>query len=258
MNFDKRANYYKKFRKADHRLVQKIIELLSLNKNSIVADIGAGTGNYSLELMKCKLFVYAIEPAKEMINQCENKDILWINSYAEKINLPNDTVDGAIIINAIHHFKDLRKSLEEIKRIVKNGPLLIFTFDPDKCEKNWIYDYWPQLRKYVDDNYVDINYLKLLLKDIFSTEVDEFIFNVPSDFQDIFAAATWKRPCLLLNSDARCAMSLFNYLNENIIEEGLIRLEMDLKSGVWHKLNPDIISYNTYDVGCRFLRLNII
>ena len=47
MNFDVRAKYYNYYRKADDRLTKKMIELLDLEPDSTILDVGAGTGNYS-------------------------------------------------------------------------------------------------------------------------------------------------------------------------------------------------------------------
>lgn len=52
-------------------------------------------------------------------------------------------------------------------------------------------------------------------------------------------------------------MSMFNYLGSDDVEEGLLRLKTDLQLGTWYRKYSDIISHETYDVGCRFLHINI-
>ncbi|MEH2375000.1 class I SAM-dependent methyltransferase [Nostoc sp.] len=57
---------YSKTRVADIRIVNKIIDLLNLPKGRIIADIGAGTGGYSLALANKGFLVNAVEPSVVM------------------------------------------------------------------------------------------------------------------------------------------------------------------------------------------------
>jgi hypothetical protein len=97
----------------------------------------------------------------------------------------------------------------------------------------WLYDYCPKLTKYLIDNYIELEDLKLLLKKIFNSKIKEYIFEIPYDFCDIFSAAAWRRPELLLNDKARQAMSVFNYLPKFETDDCLLKLQNDIDSGVW-------------------------
>jgi len=255
VDFSNRANVYNTYRKADYRMTEKIIELLSLEKNSIIADIGAGTGNYSIEIRNHGYNVIAVEPSIEMIGRCVDKSIFYINSPAEHIKLDEDTADAGIIINAIHHFKDIYRSLYEIKRIIKSGILLIFTFDPLICSKLWLYDYWPYSKEYLNKFYMDLNVLKDILFQVYKTTVEEIVFEVPIDFEDTFSSALWGRPYLLLENERRLTMSLFNFINSTQMKEGIEKLKKDLNLGIWQKKYAYLLNEQFYDVGCRFLRM---
>ena len=258
MNFDARSEIYNKYRKADWRLTNKIVDLLSLEKGSIIADIGAGTGNYSIAIQNQGYQVIAIEPSIKMIEECsDSRNILFVNSPAENILLNDNIVDGTIIINAIHHFKNLAQAFYEVNRISKPGPLLILTFDPMICRKIWLYDYWPHLRTYIDEYYLNINILKELLRKIFDTEIEEIAYNIPIDFEDTFASALWGRPHLLLEEKRRSAMSLFNFMDSKQLKYGLKRLENDLLTKKWEKKYSYLSGLDSYDVGYRFLLLHI-
>lgn len=254
MKFERRAIEYSKFRKPDIRMTNKVIELLDLESKAKIADIGAGTGNYTVELKRAGYEIFAVEPEDAMRSQCLDKEINWIDSYAEEINLPTQILDGAVMINSIHHFYDIEKALKEINRILKSGPLLIFTFDPNVAKQIWIFDYWPALREYEDKNYLNMEQLKRIISSIFSSRVDEFIFEIPYDFRDCFSAATWKTPEVLLNKDMRTAMSLFNCVDNSYIDEGVKKLRNDILSGQWEQKYATIVSKSSLDVGARFLR----
>lgn len=256
MDFTNRAKIYNTYRKADYRMTEKIIELLSLEKNSTVVDIGAGTGNYSLEIRNQGYNVIAVEPSRKMIENCVDKSLVYINSPAECIELDDNLADGAIIINAIHHFKDVYRSLYEINRIIKSGTLLIFTFDPKICGNLWLYDYWPHSRMYLNNFYMDIDTLKDILFQVYETKVvEEIAFDIPIDFEDTFSSALWGRPYLLLENERRLTMSLFNFMDSVQMKEGIEKLQKDLRLGIWQKKYAYLLNKQFYDVGCRFLKL---
>ena len=254
MNFEKNAQLYKTVRKPDERLTSKIVELLELPKGSVIADIGAGTGNYSVELFNCGYEVFAIEPCHAMMSQCENVNIKWIKSYAEQIELSNATVDGAVVINAIHHFHDVKKAITEIYRIMKHGTLLIFTFDPIILKKVWLYDYWDALHDYVDKAYLPILDIILNIESIFKNKVEEIVFELPPDFKDGFFTSFWKNPFLLLNENIRQANSTYTSMENEYAKNGLQRLSIELSNGIWANKYSSILNLSLYDVGCRILR----
>ena len=84
--------------------------MLDLPIGSTIADIGAGTGNYSNEVANRGYQVVAIEPSQIMQSQRqEHPNVSWVTAAAEQIPLPDNAVDGALIMLALHHFNDLNK-----------------------------------------------------------------------------------------------------------------------------------------------------
>ena len=75
-------------RKADTRITTNIIDLLDLPIGSLIADIGAGTGNYSNALANQGYSVIAIEPASVMRDQSlRHPMVKWISGTVESIPL---------------------------------------------------------------------------------------------------------------------------------------------------------------------------
>ena len=258
MSFDIRAKYYNIYRKADMRLTREIIKLTGAKSDSLILDVGAGTGNYSISLINMGYNVIALEPEKGMIEQCFDKRVNWICSSVYKIPLANNSVDTAIIVNAIHHFKDLEMAFLELKRVVGKGTIIIFTFDPDIACKQWIFEYWPSLVKYEHSNYLPINKLKYQILNAVGGNLEEYIYKLPSDFEDVFSAALWKRPSLLLeSSEIKYAMSIFNSLDDTSFNCGLSKLRQDFISRKWEKKNQELLYVYEWDVGCRLLKLEI-
>jgi hypothetical protein len=78
---------------------------------------------------------------------------------------------------------------------------------------------------------------------------------IPSDCQDGFLVAFWKRPDAYLSPQVRQAISPFSKI-ENL-SEGLQKLEADLASGVWAKKNESLLSASDLDVGYRLIAAKI-
>jgi len=258
MNFDVRAKYYNYYRKADIRLTKKVIELLDMEPNSTLLDVGAGTGNYSISMLNMGYNVIALEPEKKMIEQCSDNRIKWINSSVDHIPLPNNSIDGAIIVNAIHHFKDIKGAFQELKRVAGKGPIVIITFDPNIACKQWVFDYWPELVKYEYSHYLDFDVLKQCIIAATGGKLEEYIYKLPYDFEDTFAASLWKRPHLLLeHDDLRYSMSIFSSMDDKSFNDGLNKLKRDIISHNWENKYYYLLDKTEWDVGCRLLKLTI-
>ncbi len=116
----------------------KNLKFFGLGENMIVADLGAGSGFYSIPAAKmvAKGKVYAIEIQKDFITTIRNKarenhleNIECICGDVEKIGgtkLKDNIVDVAIASNILFQVENKDKFIEEIKRILKpSGKLLL-------------------------------------------------------------------------------------------------------------------------------------
>jgi ubiquinone/menaquinone biosynthesis C-methylase UbiE len=116
----------------------KNLKALGLRENNIVADLGAGTGFYSIAAgaIVVKGKVYAIELQKDYLTTIKNKvadahlknvEIIWGN--VEKLGgtkIHDDTVDAIIASNILFQVEDKEKFIEETKRILKSkGKVLL-------------------------------------------------------------------------------------------------------------------------------------
>lgn len=109
----------------------KNLKTLGLREDNIVADLGAGTGHYSVMLGSFvpRGKVYAVEVQKEYLETIKNKvkeahlsnvEIIWGN--VEKIGgtkIGDAIVDMAIASNILFQVEDKENFLLEIKRILK-------------------------------------------------------------------------------------------------------------------------------------------
>ncbi|MDZ8070012.1 MAG: class I SAM-dependent methyltransferase [Nostoc sp. DedQUE08] len=248
---------YSKTRVPDIRIVNKIIDLLNLPKGSIIADIGAGTGGYSLALANKGFLVNAVEPSVVMQKQgVEHQQIKWFTGYAENSPLPDKSVDAVVSILAIHHFSHLEKAFQEMNRIIRDGAIILLTFDIRLAQKIWLYDYFPFLWEDAL-RFLPLNEQVNLIQSNTKRRVEAIPLFLPYDLSDLFAAAGWRRPELYLQPEVRAGISSFALANQDLAKQGVKLLAADLSSGEWSKKYGDIYNLTEIDIGYRFIRATL-
>lgn len=107
----------------------QVVELMrgemNLSENSIVADIGSGTGIFTKLLLETGCAVYAVEPNEAMRRAGEKflknfSNFKSVDGSSENTNLPADSVDLIAAAQAFHWF-DREEAKKEFRRIVKPG-----------------------------------------------------------------------------------------------------------------------------------------
>lgn len=106
---------------------QKIFTLLGVKSEDIVADLGAGSGYFTMPLSNKVKSVYAIDIQQEMLDYLkqkikENKILnidLLLSKDPNQIPLPDQSIDFLLTVNTLHEFPDKEKMIKEIKRILK-------------------------------------------------------------------------------------------------------------------------------------------
>jgi ubiquinone/menaquinone biosynthesis C-methylase UbiE len=185
---------YSKSRQADPRIVDSLLNLLALEKGSVVADIGAGTGNYSRAIADRGFLVYAVEPSDVMHSQATPHPLVrWRLGYAEAIPLPNSSVDAVFSVLAMHHFSRPKTAFREMNRVARKGAIVFLTFDPRLGENFWLYDYFPFIQEYDERFFPSLDRIVALIQAI-TKRIEVSTLMLPPDLTDIFLAAGWKRP----------------------------------------------------------------
>lgn len=124
--FSNRVENYIKYRPHyPPEMLDYLIEQKVLNKNSVIADIGSGTGISSELFLRNGNSVYGVEPNNEMREAAErllagNENFISINGTAEDTTLKDNSIDLITAGQAFHWF-DIKKAKTEFKRIIKPG-----------------------------------------------------------------------------------------------------------------------------------------
>ena len=122
--FSTRAENYKKHRPDyPEELVEILFEQGVLFQETIVADIGAGTGHLTKLLLPHARKVHAVEPNEAMRLEAEANfaganNFISIGGTAEATGLPDHSIDLITVAQAFHWF-DAEKTKREFRRIQK-------------------------------------------------------------------------------------------------------------------------------------------
>lgn len=121
-----------------------LLQPANLNQGGTWADFGAGSGAFTLalrELVGLDATIYAVDKDKSSLRELENSHRLRFNSTDNLILLPNDfsrpldipPLDGIVMANSLHFFKDKEKILRHVHGFLKpNGALLLVEYNVDK------------------------------------------------------------------------------------------------------------------------------
>ncbi|MEO6457362.1 MAG: class I SAM-dependent methyltransferase [Chloroflexia bacterium] len=124
--FSSRVENYIKYRPSyPAGVIDLLKEECGLNENSVIADIGSGTGILSELLLKTVLRVFGVEPNKEMREAGERflteySSFTSVAASAEDTTLPDNSIDIITASQAFHWF-DRAKAKAEFRRILKPG-----------------------------------------------------------------------------------------------------------------------------------------
>lgn len=115
----------------------EVQSFLSQGKVKIVLDLGAGTGVFSIFLIKKGFEVSAVDLSNKMLEVCKEKEKRLHLVIADAENLPfrDLSFDACICSNILHHLPNIDFALNEVYRVLRISGL-IFIYEPNA--KNFI------------------------------------------------------------------------------------------------------------------------
>jgi len=132
--FSNRVEYYVKYRPHyPHAIVNLMCWEMGLTSDSLIADVGAGTGFLSELFLTHKNLIFAVEPNREMRAAAEvafghHPMFRSIDGTAENTTLVDHSVDFITAGQAFHWF-DADRAKVEFVRILKPGGQALFTWN---------------------------------------------------------------------------------------------------------------------------------
>ena len=125
------------------QLPDRVIAALNLKRGQIVADIGAGTGYFSIRLARSEAAptVYAVDIEPSMVSYLRERaakeglnNVTAVQAAADQPNLP-EPVDLILIVDTYHHIGDREAYFRRlVKSLRPGGRVAIIDFKPDSPE----------------------------------------------------------------------------------------------------------------------------
>jgi SAM-dependent methyltransferase len=239
--YDQHADSYARARRPDPRIAARIDT--ALGDARTVVNVGAGTGSYEPAGRE----VSAVEPSAEMIARRPPGAAPAVRASAEALPFGDGSFDAAMAVLTVHHWPDRAAGLAEMRRVARDR-VVIVAFDPAPVREFWmVREYFPAIAKLHSDRISSAS----LAADLPSASLETI--PIPRDCTDLFFAALWARPELILDPDVVRPMWVWQSLSEEDRRLGSERLAADLASGAWEERHGHLRREDALDVGLRLI-----
>ena len=128
--WDRNAKIYDRFMRKDAAAYEQMYELLRpVVRHRTVLELATGTGLIAKHIVSAAEHIEATDASAEMIREAErdNESVKLHFSVQDMFHLPyaDQSFDVVIVSNALHIVPQPEKALEEIRRVLKDGGVLI-------------------------------------------------------------------------------------------------------------------------------------
>jgi len=129
--FTGKAKFYHSRPTYPTECIDFLIQKYDLNDNSVIADIGAGTGILSIPFLERGMTVFSVEPNSDMFEElskslAQYQKSTCFQNAAENTGLADYSCDLVIVGSALHWF-DVDKFRLECKRILKKDQIAVLS-----------------------------------------------------------------------------------------------------------------------------------
>ncbi len=193
--FSNRVENYVKYRPSyPPEVLQLFRDEMNLQKTSVVADIGAGTGISAKLFLENGNTVVGVEPNAAMRNAAENylkefPHFKTVDGTAENTTLNDDSVDFVIAAQAFHWF-DKAKTQSEFRRILRDDCFIALMWNERELDTNEFLRNYEKILLEFGTDYENVRHENInteMLRDFFGDKIRQAIFqNVQSlDFDGL-------------------------------------------------------------------------
>lgn len=230
VDYSQVAQRYDGSRRAEPAIIATLCDRLDELRASSVLEIGAGTGNYTVELLARGFETVALERSAQMLAGGRTKArARWVLGDALRLPLKDSSFDAAVAVNVLHHLGDLGAALAELRRVVRRGAVVQVVVRQN-LETLWYRHYFPEIDRVLLPLHPPLGAaICAFLRAGFERVTVAPIFY--SGDSDLTFESARNRPRLLFDQAFRDATSGFRRLSGVAIQTGLAALGEDLESG---------------------------
>jgi ubiquinone/menaquinone biosynthesis C-methylase UbiE len=228
-DYSRQAQTYDETRSASPSVLAPLREALAGAPGRRLADIGGGTGNYARALRDEGWQPVVVDRQPEMLERAAAKGLETIQADAQRVPLPDESVDAAMLVSMLHHVEDPPAAVAEAQRILRpGGRLALMVFTREDLEDLWLTDYFPSTRAWMEESHPRLGELLQLVPGARRIEV------VFRDLDDASLAALAAYPERLVDPAWHRQTSYFERLDRDHPDElgaGLARLRDEIAAG---------------------------
>ena len=133
--YDSVAEDYARFRHSDPNAVERLIQGSGISGDSIILEIGCGTGNYiSAVQARVGCVCFGIDLSRKMINQAKKRKngVTFSVGSAENLKFAAGLFDFVFSVDVIHHVRNRIRYFSQAYRVLRPGGLLATLTDSEE------------------------------------------------------------------------------------------------------------------------------
>jgi len=225
-DYSTQALAYDSTRAASPSVLEPLRAALADAPGCRLADIGGGTGNYSLALRAEGWEPVVVDRSNEMLAHAAAKGLATIVADARALPIEAESFDAAMLVSMLHHVDSPEQALAEARRVLRpEGRLAVMLFAREDIADAWCLHYFPSSRTWMNETHMP---LAQLMEELPGARRIPVVY---SDLQDGSMAAMLGHPALLLAPERRAQTSYFERMERDHPQElraGLARLQREL------------------------------
>ena len=123
--------------------------LARLDEESIILDMGCGTGIYTVGLLEqTSATITGLDPSVGMLSQAKEKThfVHWFNAVGERLPIRSGVLDCIFSSQVWHHITEKQKTADECERVLKiGGKVVIRTISHEQLRRKVVFKFFPEI-----------------------------------------------------------------------------------------------------------------
>jgi ubiquinone/menaquinone biosynthesis C-methylase UbiE len=167
IDYDKVSKVYDNVRVGDPEMVHQLIQGVTFNHNTLVLDVGCGTGNNTLLFAEAtNTRVTGLDISYGMLERAREKSrqVPLIQAPADILPFASETFHLVFMTEVIHHLPNPVLSITDIYRVLRNsGSMCAVTQSHDQIDGRMTSQFFPTSASVDKERYPDIDAIEAFL-----------------------------------------------------------------------------------------------
>jgi SAM-dependent methyltransferase len=222
LDYNSLAQEYARHRQILPEVLQNLVEAGRLGPESLVLDVGCGTGNYAAALIETThCSCWGLDPSEQMLTRARERiPSAYVQAgKAEQLDFPAESFDLVFSVDVIHHVNDRPAFFKEAYRVLKKGGQICTVTDSEDIirRRRPLSNYFPETVEVELQRYPRILDLRTMMVNAGFSDLREVIAEREYELRDV-------------QKYRDKAFSSLHLISPEAFERGLQRLENDVKT----------------------------